>query len=83
MVTETDGERVKTIGDSFFAVWGMHKELEDHASKAVEAALRMRDFLIDRNNNWVLKWEVRIGIHTGNVVGGIVGETKFYLRCFW
>ena len=82
IVMEMNGERIKTIGDAFLAVWGMHLPLEDHAEKAVEAALRMRKFLYERNENWMLKWEVRIGLHTGNVVGGIVGDTKFIYDVF-
>ncbi|MBF4693387.1 adenylate/guanylate cyclase domain-containing protein [Fusibacter ferrireducens] len=82
IVTEMDGERIKTIGDAFLAVWGMHLPLEDHAERAIEAALRMRQFLHKRNENWMLKWEVRIGLHTGNLVGGIVGETKFIYDVF-
>lgn len=82
IVKECNGERVKTIGDAFFAIWGMHPPLENHAQKAIEAALRIRDYLNDRNKKWMLKWQVRIGLHTGSVVGGIVGETKFIYDVF-
>lgn len=82
IVTQTGGERIKTIGDAFLAVWGMHMPLENHAEKAAEAALLMREFLHERNENWMIKWEVRIGLHTGNLVGGIVGDTKFIYDVF-
>ncbi|MBN2898997.1 MAG: hypothetical protein JXO44_09515 [Clostridia bacterium] len=82
IVVETGGECVKTIGDAFFAVWGMHPAMEDHAQRAVEAALKIRSALQERNDQWLLKWHVRIGLHTGSVVGGIVGETKFIYDVF-
>lgn len=82
IVSDSGGERVKTIGDAFFAVWGMHKPMDDHALRAVDSALKMREFLKKRNEKWILQWDVRIGLHTGSVVGGIVGETKFIYDVF-
>lgn len=82
IVKATGGERIKTIGDAFLAVWGMHTKMENHAQMATEASLKIIDFLEDRNDKWVLKWQVRIGLHTGSVVGGVVGNTKFIYDIF-
>lgn len=76
------GERIKTIGDAYMAVWGMHNKLDNPAEFAVDAALKMIDFLKERNALWPLKWEMRIGIHVGSVVGGVVGNTKFIFDIF-
>lgn len=82
IVNETQGERIKTIGDAFLAVWGMHDNLDNHAVMAVKAAKQIIEALQARNDSWFIKWQVRIGIHTGSVVGGVVGTTKFIYDIF-
>lgn len=82
IVDATYGERIKTIGDAYMAVWGMHTPLDNHEEKAVEAALRIVDCLKMRNKESDIKWEVRIGIHSGPVIGGVVGVSKFIYDVF-
>lgn len=82
IVIESGGERIKTIGDAFFAVWGLHELDEKAAESAVDSAVRIRNFVKDRNKIWPIKWELRIGIHQGNLVGGIVGDTKYIYDLF-
>jgi class 3 adenylate cyclase len=69
-------EKIKTIGDSYLAVCGLPAEDKEHAVKAVKAALEIRDF-IQHNVNQGGKFEIRIGLHSGPVVAGIVGYKKF------
>lgn len=74
-------EKIKTIGDSYMAVSGLPVPGEESVSKAVLASLEMMDFVRKRSAE-VLKesgspFEMRIGIHTGHVVAGIVGVKKF------
>lgn len=64
-------EKVKTIGDAYMAVAGLDDD-GDHAVRMVKAARNMLDFLDDRNSKSTLKWELRIGIHSGPVIGGII-----------
>lgn len=82
IVSSNCGERIKTIGDAYLAVWGMNEQLPDHAERAVDAALQILDFLHKRNADWFFKWEVRIGLHSGSIVGGIVGDTKYIYDVF-
>jgi len=82
IINMTSGERIKTIGDAYMAVWGMHNKLENPAELAVDASLKMIEFLKERNALWPLKWEMRIGLHVGSVVGGVVGKTKFIYDIF-
>jgi class 3 adenylate cyclase len=70
-------EKLKTIGDSYLICSGLPHEMPDHAVRAVHAALKMQEFLCDRNNNSDLKWQMRAGIHSGNVIAGMVGIHKF------
>lgn len=64
-------EKIKTIGDCFMAVGGLPEENTSHAYNAVNAALQMLKFSEKRN------WQIRIGIHTGPVVAGVIGKHKF------
>lgn len=82
-IMESHGcERIKTIGDAYLAVCGMPVAREDHAKRMVSAALEIREALAARNSASAVKWEIRIGIHTGSVVGGIVGIKKYIYDVF-
>ncbi|MGF1671348.1 MAG: two-component regulator propeller domain-containing protein [Balneolaceae bacterium] len=77
-IMEKEGvEKIKTIGDSYLAVSGISGEEEDHAVKAVKAAFKMLRFISERNKKESVKWEMRVGIHSGSVIAGIVGKNKF------
>ncbi len=77
-----DCERIKTIGDAYMAVCGMPIINPTHAGNMVEAAREIITFIENRNLSAVIKWELRIGIHSGKVVGGIVGVKKFIYDIF-
>lgn len=74
-------EKIKTIGDSYMCVAGLPVPTETHAEDMVTAGLEIRDFVEahckERLNLGMQPFEVRIGIHTGPVVAGIVGIKKF------
>jgi len=75
-------ERIKTIGDAYLAVSGMPDEDPEHAKNMVAAAIDMREYLLQRNVASEYIWETRIGIHSGSVVGGIVGAKKYLYDIF-
>lgn len=75
-------QRIKTIGDAYLAVCGMPDEDPYNALNIVKAALEIRQYLIKRKAEKGSNWEVRIGIHTGDVVGGIVGIRKYIYDVF-
>ncbi|MEZ5017102.1 MAG: adenylate/guanylate cyclase domain-containing protein [Flavipsychrobacter sp.] len=71
-------EKIKTIGDAYLAVCGLPKADAQHATKTVQAALEIRDFMRERKKQFPDKtFDIRIGIHSGPVVAGIVGVKKF------
>ncbi|TFG84446.1 MAG: response regulator [Spirochaetales bacterium] len=82
IVREYGCERIKTIGDAYFAVCGMPEPNPDHAWQLAQAALAMRDWLADRNVNSPVKWMMRLGIHSGSVVAGIVGTRRYIYDVF-
>ena len=69
-------EKIKTIGDAYLAVCGMPEEDSKHAINVVRAAIDIRKFVMDRKKEGG-KFEVRIGMHSGPLVAGIVGVKKF------
>ncbi len=82
-------EKIKTIGDAYMAVAGAPVAQEDHAFRAASAALKLMEVmnslvvsfssdLGDISNIGLLpEIEVRIGLHCGHAVAGVVGENKF------
>ncbi|MFZ4544452.1 MAG: adenylate/guanylate cyclase domain-containing protein [Saprospiraceae bacterium] len=66
-------EKIKTIGDAYLAVCGLPHEVPDHAHRITKAALEIQQFISNSNG----KFQIRIGIHSGPVVAGIVGVKKF------
>ena len=81
-ITEKHGiEKIKTIGDAYMAAGGLPTPNTTHATDVINAALEMRDFVAEGKARKVAAglpyFEIRIGIHTGPVVAGIVGVKKF------
>ena len=74
-------EKIKTIGDAYMAAGGLPSENKTHANDVVKAALEIQEFMLDLAEKKKAKgepyFEIRIGIHTGPVVAGIVGVKKF------
>jgi adenylate cyclase len=71
-------EKIKTIGDAYLAVAGLPSPDPKHAENVVRAATEISAFMKDRiaklGNS---TFEIRIGVHSGSVVAGIVGIRKF------
>jgi adenylate cyclase len=80
-------EKIKTVGDAYLAVSGLPLANPNHAEEMIKAAIEIRDFMLTRKRLVAVKapfgglgadtFEVRIGIHSGSVVAGIVGVKKF------
>ncbi len=74
-------EKIKTIGDAYLCVGGLPTSSTDHAERCVKTAFEIQAFLMDYKSVRVAEdkpfFEARIGIHTGPLVAGIVGSSKF------
>ncbi|MBK6622114.1 MAG: tetratricopeptide repeat protein [Saprospirales bacterium] len=77
IVYEHGIEKIKTIGDAYMAVAGLPSYCADHAEKAILAAMELVDFIENRRKSRPFGFEIRIGIHSGPVIAGIVGTKKF------
>jgi class 3 adenylate cyclase/tetratricopeptide (TPR) repeat protein len=74
-------EKIKTIGDSYMCAGGIPRKDELHAVKIVRAAFEIQAIMRSKNETrksaGLAPWELRIGIHTGPVVAGVVGKNKY------
>jgi len=76
-IMENNGmEKIKTIGDAYLAVSGIPVHNDRHAYNAIKAAREIIAFMKERNER-VNTFQIRIGIHSGPLVAGIVGVKKF------
>jgi class 3 adenylate cyclase len=81
IMQEYNIEKIKTIGDAYMAVGGLPTPNYTHTKDVVKAALKIRDFIKKGKAKKIAQnlpyFEIRVGIHTGPVVAGIVGVKKF------
>ncbi|MCJ8331522.1 MAG: adenylate/guanylate cyclase domain-containing protein, partial [Lentisphaeria bacterium] len=73
-VKDHQGTVDKFIGDAVMAFWGAPRDLENHAQKACEAALRSFEAVEALNTNSNTSLSIRVGIHSGDCVVGNVGS---------
>lgn len=74
-------EKLKTIGDAYMCVGGLPEPNRTHEVDSCLAALDFLDFMrrtnAQREKLHLPRWELRVGIHTGPVMAGVVGQRKF------
>jgi class 3 adenylate cyclase len=75
-------EKIKTIGDAYFAACGLPEKNKDHAFQCIEAAKQMFGYLEERNKKSEIQWQMRAGIHSGPVVAGVVSKKKYAYDLF-
>ena len=78
-------ERIKTIGDCYMAVCGVPDANEKHARLLMSSAIEFVSYMKERNQN--LKagqhaLEIRVGMNSGSVIGGVVGTRKYIYDIF-
>ncbi len=81
IITARGIEKIKTIGDAYMCAGGLPDPRSSSAADVVHAALEMQAFMIgrqaQRRAQSLPAFEMRVGVHTGPVVAGIVGVKKF------
>ncbi len=74
-------EKIKTIGDAYMCAGGLPEPSRTHVLDTALAALEMRDAIQRLKNEKAARgetyWDVRIGIHTGPLVAGVIAKKKF------
>ncbi|MBE7439587.1 MAG: GAF domain-containing protein [Spirochaetales bacterium] len=82
-ICERNGiEKLKTIGDAYMCAGGLPVSSKTHAIDVCLAALEIREFMaetrrIKQEITGEKFWEVRIGVHSGPVIAGVIGKNKF------
>jgi len=82
IMEETGVEKIETIGDAYMAACGLEKEITNHATNCIRAAQKMLSYLEERNKSHEIIWRMRVGIHSGTIVAGVVGKKKFAYDLF-
>ncbi len=82
IMEETKVEKIETIGDAYMAACGLEEEITNHAVNCTTAAQKMLAYLEERNKHHEITWRMRIGIHSGTIVAGVVGKKKFAYDLF-
>lgn len=74
-------EKIKTIGDSYMCAGGIPTTDDSHPCRTVQAGLAMQEYMMIKNEQrekiGKQPWGLRVGIHTGPVVAGVVGNKKY------
>lgn len=73
-------EKIKTIGDAYMCAGGIPEKNRTNPVQVILAALEMKEYMNSLKETSELEgmkyWDIRIGIHTGTVVAGVVGQKK-------
>jgi adenylate cyclase len=75
-------ERLKINGDAYLFVAGLADGNTHHVRDAAHAALAMIAFVLDRNRVASQTWQIRIGLHVGPIVGGMIGIKRYLYEIF-
>ncbi len=70
-------EKIKTIGDAYMVVAGIPQPIADHAVAIAHMALDMMAGIAEYSKRTGMDLQLRVGIHTGSVVAGVIGTKKF------
>ncbi|HFC76643.1 MAG TPA: response regulator [Candidatus Moranbacteria bacterium] len=70
-------EKIKTIGDAYMLVGGLPTQRDDHVEAVADMAIEMLDEIAWLNEQNQEDFKIRIGMHTGPVVAGVIGKHKF------
>lgn len=73
-------EKIKTIGDAYMCAGGIPKKNRTNPIEVILAALEMQQYMedmkVEQRKKGLTFWDIRIGIHTGTVIAGVIGQTK-------
>jgi class 3 adenylate cyclase/Tfp pilus assembly protein PilF len=74
-------EKIKTIGDAYMCAGGIPTPDKNHVENIINAGIELRNYALRHNQKrrdaGLVPWEMRIGIHVGPVVAGVVGKRKY------
>ncbi|MBP48154.1 MAG: guanylate cyclase [Myxococcales bacterium] len=77
LIAECGVEKIKTIGDAYMVAGGVPQSVPDHAERLARCAFGMLDIIDAVSAQWGHPLQIRLGMHRGSVVAGVIGTTKF------
>lgn len=81
IIEQNNLEKIKTIGDSYMCAGGIPTPDDQHPYNIVKASLEIQQYVIKNNERrqaeGLAPWDVRVGIHVGPIVAGVVGKKKY------
>lgn len=77
LVDEHDAEKIKTIGDAYMVATGLKGSVASHAENIADLALAMQQAFGEFRMHNKVDMKLRIGVHSGAVVAGVIGKQKF------
>ena len=81
IVSQYEIEKIKTIGDAYLCVSGLPNQTPNHVNNILQAAIELQEFMKDladkRRQEGREYFEMRVGVHCGPLIAGVVGSTKF------
>ncbi len=77
LVNKHNMEKVKTTGDSYMVVGGLNVPCSDHVDHMASLALEMRQVADELLRHGTIPFQLRVGMHAGPVVAGVIGKQKF------
>lgn len=82
ILEQHQSERIKTIGDAYMCVSGLSASNSTPASNLLRISREMLNALKEINEALGTDWQIRIGVASGNCIGGIVGTKKYQFDLF-
>ncbi len=82
IVKRNNCTRIKTIGDGYLAVSGIPTPSHEHAINMINVALDMREYIFQRNLINNVKWDLKLGINSGEVIGSVLGKSNYLFDVF-
>lgn len=77
VIEATGVEKVRTVGNGYYLVSGVPKARADHAHALAATALKMMKFAQHSDSPLLKNLQLRMGIHSGSVIAGVIGNNKF------
>ena len=77
LVEEHGAEKIKTIGDAYMVATGLKGSVADHAERIADLALGMQKAFGEFRRENKVDLKLRIGVHSGAVIAGVIGKQKF------
>lgn len=82
LVDQCGVEKIETVGDEYMAACGVPRANANHAQAIARLALEMSAYIASFPPRYERRLEIRIGIHSGPIVAGVIGRKKFAFELF-